>query len=102
MSRAAVVYPCCYMAPSRGILSVLFLSVPAIYPIYSGSGEEEMSIQPPACAYIQGKSHLRVLLVKLLFPFLQGVAIASSACARCAMWEFSWSKCSLTSPCSEL
>lgn len=52
MSRAAVVYPCCYIAPSRGILSVLFLSIPAIYPIYSGSREEEMSIQPPACAYI--------------------------------------------------
>lgn len=52
INRAAVVYPCCYIAPSRDILSVLLLSIPAIYPIYSGLREEEMSIQPPACAYI--------------------------------------------------
>lgn len=51
IKRAAVVYHCYYIAPSRGILSVLLLSIPAMYPIYSGSREEEMSIQPPACAH---------------------------------------------------
>lgn len=52
INRAAVVYPCYHIAPSRGILSALLLSIPAIYPIYSASREEEMNIQPPACAYI--------------------------------------------------
>lgn len=97
INRAAVVYPCYHIAPSRGILSVLLLSIPAIYPIYSASREEEMNIQPPACAYIEGKSHLRALLLKLLFSFLLCGHWEQCMCQLCATWEFSWSECSLPS-----